>query len=148
MINTFVCSIFDSGCDAFVNPVNCVGVMGTGLAKQFKNRFPKTFIFYRDLCEKKILEPGNVYVIDSYEQHPKKIYLATTKYHWKDNSSIFYVRNILKRMLEIEDEYTDINSVAVPMLGAGLGKLDYNVVKYEILTTLVHGKIKYVLCER
>lgn len=148
MIKIIVGSIFDSDCDAFVNPVNCVGVMGAGLAKQFKDRYPESFRFYKELCDKNILEYGKVYSISSYCEHPKRIYLATTKYHWREKSSMFAVRSILKNLLKLEEEDDSISSVALPMIGAGLGKLDYNTVKHTILDTLRPSKLRYELYER
>src|SRR5687767_4671556 len=76
--------IFESDCQAIVNTVNCVGVMGKGLAKQFKERYPAMFCDYRIACQHGRLDPGRVY--GWYDPDAHLIYNFTTKNDWRKPS--------------------------------------------------------------
>lgn len=122
-------NIFDSGAEALVNPVNCVGVMGKGLAAEFKRRYPAYFAYYRGICENKNLKPGGVFVYQqpSYQLH-KYIISFATKNHWKDPSKFFDIRVGIP-LLIVKLVTNKIKSVAVPALGCGLGGLEWSEVK-------------------
>lgn len=125
MIEYCTGSIFDSGCEALVNPVNCVGVMGAGLAKQFKERFPFAYQAYKSLCEDGYLEPGGtMYCTDN----GVKIIALATKDHWKDNSELEFISEGLYDLSRWLNS-SEIHSIAIPALGCGLGGLDWNDVK-------------------
>lgn len=118
-------NIFDSECEALVNPVNCVGVMGAGLAKQFKDRFPWMFTEYVFHCKCSPFEPGDV------TYHWKDniyIFNLATKDHWKDPSQLLWISYGLTNLADLIEEL-DIKSIAIPALGAGLGGLNWNDVK-------------------
>lgn len=117
-------NILESKVEALVNPVNCVGVMGAGLAKQFKKKFPNMFNHYRTICFNKSLNIGK---IDYYKEADKIIFNFPTKIHWKDKSLIEYIDKGLNALISIIEEL-DIKSVAVPMLGCGLGGLNKQIV--------------------
>ena len=73
--------------EAIVNPVNCVGVMGRGLALQFKKAFPENFRAYAEACQKKLVQPGTMFVFEqSVGGQPRYIVNFPTKLHWRDNS--------------------------------------------------------------
>lgn len=111
-------NIFDSECEALVNPVNTVGVMGAGLAKIFKQKFPKNFESYKTICDQENLFPGNIWCY--FGENNKTIVNAATKAHWKDPSRLIWIELAL-----VEIKYYNFNSVALPKLGCGLGGLDW-----------------------
>jgi hypothetical protein len=92
-------NIFDSNADAIVNAVNCVGVMGKGLALQFKKRFPDNFKIYKESCAHQELRQGNVLVYDRGElEKPRFIINFPTKDHWKQPSEIGYIDSGLESL--------------------------------------------------
>lgn len=114
-------NIFESNCEALVNPVNTVGVMGAGLAKQFKERYPKNFVAYQDYCNQGKLKPGGAFVF--LEEGDIIVNLAT-KDHWKDTSEVDYVEKGLQQLLQFI-LIQGVESVAIPALGCGLGGLEW-----------------------
>lgn len=125
-------NIFESGADALVNPVNCVGVMGAGLAAQFRQRYPaEMFDGYRDLCWKGDMKPGSIHIYQA-EELPHVIFVPT-KQHWMDRSSYDTIDlglRLLRQILLSNQEGYD--TVAVPPIGCGLGGLDWNIVSIMI----------------
>lgn len=121
--------IFQSQCEAIVNPVNCVGVMGAGLALAFKDRFPANYDQYVVACREEKVRLGKMFITEcNGPGNLKWIINYPTKKHWKDNSKIAYVRFALfhfKHMLRTHQ----IKSVAIPRLGCGKGNLDWAVVR-------------------
>lgn len=125
-------NLFDAGTEALVNPVNCVGTMGKGLALQFKNRFPEAFRAYSHACADAIIKPGVVFV---YVDKGKTIFHLPTKRHWRDNSRLTDVVAGLDA-LRAQIGQTAVRSVAVPALGCGLGGLRWTDVKPRIESAL------------
>ena len=80
--------LFASGCEALVNPVNCVGVMGRGLAFQFRHRFPANYGAYRDACARREVRPGRCFVFDASAGPARFVVNFPTKRHWRDRSRI------------------------------------------------------------
>jgi O-acetyl-ADP-ribose deacetylase (regulator of RNase III) len=117
-------SIFESKCEAYTNPVNCAGVMGAGLALEFKRRYPTMFQQYRTFCTEQKLKLGQVMVYHLYEPPPNTIILFPTKFHWKEKSTTDNIELGLKALLSAV-ELASIQSVALPKLGCGLGGLDF-----------------------
>ncbi len=137
-------NIFDSHCDLLVNPVNCVGVMGAGLALQFKIQYPDMFKFYKNACRNKILKPG--YPAIYYNQatsliRPQGIVLFPTKYDWREDSKFEYIESGLKFLIDLIYR-TNMSigvkgtSIAFPKIGCGLGKLDWTIVKEQMISIL------------
>lgn len=125
-------SIFETGAEALVNPVNIVGVMGAGLAKQFKIRYPDNFKCYQYECFGKRMKMGHVFTYKTDIQNPKYIINFPTKRHWKEQSKVEYISSGLFSLIKgIEDNR--IQSIAIPALGCGLGGLNWNDVKPLIL---------------
>ena len=116
--------IFTAHADAIVNPVNCVGTMGKGLALEFKHRYPTMFAAYRDLCFKKELTLGGVMVFTDFD--PVVVCLPT-KQHWRDGSSLEIVERGLKTLIRCVagEGWT---RVALPALGCGYGGLEFEPV--------------------
>jgi len=122
--------IFESKCDALVCPVNCVGVMGAGLAKAFKERYPEMFTYYRDICKREFMNFGRVYY---FTESSPIIMLFPTKYHWKEKSDIQNIKTGLNYIISNHDRVPDSpwmpKSMAFPALGSGLGGLPWEIVK-------------------
>lgn len=120
--------ILKADVEALVNTVNCVGVMGRGIALQFKKAFPGNFKAYKSTCKKKQLYPGKmlVYSLDRFE-NPKYIINFPTKKHWRGKSKIKDIQAGLEALTE-EVQKRNIRSIAIPPLGCGLGGLDWNQV--------------------
>ena len=125
--------IFESSCEVIVNPINCVGVMGGGLALAFKKKFPEHFETYKKMCQNGEIKVGKLYVVDGDEKH--KVLLFPTKIHWRNPSLMEYVVDGLKYLAE-NYEKMDIKSVAIPALGCGLGGLNWEDVKEQITSVL------------
>lgn len=120
--------IFTSGCQVLVNPVNCVGVCGKGLALEFKKRFPDEYERYKIACKKQLFFAGRI-------RRYNDIIFAATKDHWKNSSQIEWVQTILEKIADNIYEYS-YPSIAIPALGCGEGGLDWNVVKPLMLSIL------------
>ena len=125
--------IFGARAEAVINPVNCAGVMGAGLAKQFKERYPDNFRAYRYACQRGEVQPGRICVFDRGPgKQPRYIFNVPTKRHWRDGSKISDIRAGLMDLLESLGRRPNITSVAMPALGAGLGGLRWPDVRHEI----------------
>ncbi len=89
MIRYTTGNILDAEAEALVNTVNCVGIMGRGIALQFKNAFPQNFKAYEAACARKAVEPGRMFVFDTGELTlPRYIINFPTKRHWRGKSRI------------------------------------------------------------
>jgi O-acetyl-ADP-ribose deacetylase (regulator of RNase III) len=115
--------------DALVNPVNTVGVMGKGLALQFKRAFPDNYAVYRAACKAGEVELGRMLVVDSGRpgQHRYLINFPT-KGHWRSGSTLADVRAGLMDLVQVV-RGRRITSIAVPALGCGLGGLRWHEVR-------------------
>lgn len=121
-------NIFDSDAEALVNPVNCVGVMGAGLAKAFAIRYPDMEKLYKEACRAKEIKIGTILIYSLNNEARKKILLFPTKIHWKDPSKLEYIDAGLKR-LRAYIFITRTDSLAIPHIGCGKGKLPWKEVK-------------------
>ena len=123
--------IFEKKVDAIVNPVNCVGVMGKGLAKTFKKKYPTMYTRYRRDCERDNINVGEVKFYNIKRSKDSKVkYVITfpTKYHWRDESDLYIIRAGLKDLVRQAKKYK-IRSISLPALGCGLGQLDWKKVR-------------------
>src|SRR5580704_5821740 len=115
--------------DAIVNTVNCVGVMGKGIALQFKQRWPRNFQAYEAACKRKEVKPGKMFIYDMGEwAKPRYIINFPTKTHWRGDSKIEYIESGLRDLVS-EVGRLKIKSIALPPLGCGNGGLDWSDVK-------------------
>lgn len=128
-------NILESEAEVLVNPVNCMGVMGKGLALAFKERYPKNFTTYQKDCQTRIVQIGLMYVTETNEPGPRYIVNFPTKIHWKDGSNYAYIQEGLIDLIRCLEEL-GATSVAIPRLGCGLGGLDWTVVRRMISDTL------------
>lgn len=123
--------LFASGAEAIINPVNCVGVMGKGLALAFKQRHPANFRAYKQACDTGELKPGRLLIVETGQMQPRLIINFPTKRHWRAKSRLDDVAAGL-RTLKSEVQRHRISSLAIPALGAGLGGLDWAEVRAAI----------------
>lgn len=121
--------ILSAGTEALVNTVNSVGVMGRGIALQFKQTFPANFKAYAAACQRGEVQPGRMFVYDTGELTPPRYIINfPTKRHWRGKSRIEDIRSGLESLVA-EIRRRDIASVAIPPLGSGLGGLDWAQVR-------------------
>ena len=135
--------------EALVNTVNCIGIMGRGIALQFKKFFPENFKAYADACEQEEVSPGRMFVhlterehptgqlplIEEQRPDPKYIINFPTKKHWRGGSRMDYIESGLVDLVKVIKE-NKIRSIAIPSLGCGLGGLDWKEVKPRIASAL------------
>ena len=122
--------------EALVNTVNCVGVMGKGIALQFKQAFPDNFKDYSQACDKGTVRIGKMFVYKTDRMfHPKYIINFPTKRHWKVKSRLKDIELGLKDLVKVIKDL-NIQSIAVPPLGSGLGGLNWEEVKSLIIDAL------------
>ena len=127
---------------ALVNPVNCVGAMGRGLALQFKRAFPENFRAYAAACARGEVRPGRMFLFETGTlANPRYIINFPTKRHWRAKSRMEDIEAGLDALADLIRE-RDIASVAVPPLGSGLGGLDWGSVRQRIEEAL--GSLKDV----
>jgi O-acetyl-ADP-ribose deacetylase (regulator of RNase III) len=127
-------SIFDSQCGVYVNPVNCNGICGAGLAKAFKERFPLAYDDYKSRCNGPVLgpvTPGFVLITHSGVKLPEWIFHFPTKEDWKEPSRLEWIEAGLVDMA-YKLQHGPVHSVAIPALGCGLGGLNWDVVRPKI----------------
>jgi len=135
MIRSARGDILESDAEALVNTVNCVGVMGRGVALHFKNAFPDNYRAYAAACEDEEVQPGRMFVHETGRLTPRWIINFPTKRHWRGKSKMEDVEaGIIALREEIVDR--DIRSIAIPPLGSGLGGLDWSEVRPMIETGL------------
>lgn len=137
MITEVEGNLFSSSADILVNAVNCVGVMGAGIALQFKQTFPEYYKDYYELCRNHILEPGLVAPF-FYEDSGIIIVSAATKGHWQEESKYGYVESIIEGLYSCFDQRkisTRKLTLAMPALGCGYGGLKYSIVREIIFET-------------
>ncbi len=124
-------NLFDADVEAIVNAVNCVGVMGKGIALEFKKRFPNNFIAYKAACDAGELQLGRVLIHDEGPSaKPCYIINFPTKNHWRNPSRLEDIRRGLDS-LAAEIDRRKIHSIAIPALGCRLGGLDWQDVQSE-----------------
>jgi O-acetyl-ADP-ribose deacetylase (regulator of RNase III) len=122
-------NIFDSDCQALVNPVNCVGISGKGLALAFKNKYPQMFQAYRQTCLDGKLTVGQLHIWPDKE---KFIVNFPTKIHWRNPSQLQWIEMGLVALAEFVKE-NNIVSIALPKLGCGLGGLEFAEIKEKLI---------------
>lgn len=122
--------LLDTPVEALVNPVNCVGVMGKGLARQFKQSFPPNFRLYEAACRANEVQPGRMFVTGTGRLfgHPRWIINFPTKRHWRNPSLVEDIESGLVALVA-EIQQRGIQSIAIPPLGCGNGGLDWAVVR-------------------
>jgi len=121
--------IFRTTAQTLVNPVNVVGVMGAGLALEFKRRDPALFKAYQELCAQQAFQATPVFVRDF---EARKCLLFPTKEHWRDPG----IKDLIIRGLKYTAENYEalgITSLAIPKVGCGRGDLDWREIRPEVM---------------
>jgi O-acetyl-ADP-ribose deacetylase (regulator of RNase III)/uncharacterized protein YwgA len=124
-MKVLVGDILKSKAQTLVNTVNCVGIMGKGIALEFKNRFPEMFKDYAERCARGEVKPGKPYLYKS--MYPPQIVNFPTKDHWK---SVARISDIEAGMKYLQEHYKQwgVTSIAIPPLGCGNGQLEWRAV--------------------
>lgn len=136
MIETTTGNILTADAEALVNTVNCVGIMGRGIALQFRKAFPENFKAYEAVCQRGALQPGQMFVFQTGQlTNPRYIINFPTKRHWKGKSRLADIEAGLKALV-VEVRRLGIRSIAIPPLGCGQGGLDWVEVRPRIENAL------------
>lgn len=132
--------------DALVNTVNTEGVMGKGIALQFKKAFPENFASYERACKAGEISTGRVHVVRRLAS-PRFVINFPTKKHWRQPSKLEYIREGLRDLVR-QVKQLEIQSIALPPLGCGNGGLEWSVVRPLILEAFeAVPNVKVVLFE-
>jgi len=123
MIEYIQGNIFTSNAKVLVNTVNTVGVMGKGVALEFKKYYPNMFDEYKKLCDEKKFDIGDLHL---YKTSNKWILNFPTKKHWRNPSKIEYIEQGLQRLVQ-DAAKMQITDIAMPKLGCGNGGLDWEL---------------------
>lgn len=125
MIKVLVGNLFNSQCQTLVNTVNTVGIMGVGIALEFKKRFPDMYEDYVKRCAEGKVKLGEPYLYKRLT--PPWILNFPTKKHWR---SVSKISDIIRGLEYLEQHYKEwgINSIALPPLGCGHGQLEWNII--------------------
>lgn len=128
-------NLFSVDGDGYVNPVNCQGAMGKGLAVQFKIRFPTMYKGYIGVCKRKNLKPGTVW---TWRDSTVTILNAATKDEWRNPSTYGWIKSCLQQIVEESKKYS-LQRVVVPALGCGNGGLSWEYVEAMMMDILSVG---------
>src|SRR5262245_51894196 len=120
--------MLEADAEALVNAVNCVGVMGKGLAAQFKRAYPKVFKAYQLACKRGEVQPGRMLVVETGQATPRWVINFPTKRHWRGKSRLEDIEAGLEALVA-DVRRLAIKSIAVPPLGCGLGGLSWAQVR-------------------
>lgn len=123
-------NLLDSSAKWLVCPVNCVGVMGAGLAKAFAERLPDVLTFYNEWCDSGRAKPGSATCGLARHSEGRNVWVVcvATKNHWRSPSKLKWIKQAAASIALIAG-LPNCTSIAVPMLGCGLGGLDWNKVR-------------------
>ena len=129
--------------EAYAHGVNCGGSMGTGIAVEFKKRYPKMYKQYNTLCKNGGLQPGDVFVWQG--QNVTVFNLATQK-HWKTNATVEAVENSVTKMLKLAANMS-LAEIVLPRIGAGLGGLEWSSVKALLINIAGEHQVTLLVAE-
>ncbi len=136
MVRVLIGDMFESECQTLVNTVNCIGIMGKGIALEFKKRFPDMFKEYEARCQRSEVKLGRPYLHKRIV--PPWILNFPTKDHWRSVTRLADIEEGLRYLLRFYKEW-GITSLAVPPLGCGQGQLEWRIVGptlYRYLTRM------------
>lgn len=129
-------NLLEADVEALVNTVNTVGVMGKGIALQFRKAFPRVYDAYKAACDAGEVQPGRMHVAQTGQINgPRLVINFPTKRHWRGKSRLADIDAGLEDLVRVLTDW-DVRSVAVPPLGCGNGGLDWGVVRPRIEAAL------------
>ncbi|WP_411843809.1 macro domain-containing protein [Salinicoccus sp. HZC-1] len=135
-------NLLEDPSEALINTVNTVGVMGKGIALQFKQAYPDMFREYQRACRNDEVVTGRMHVVSTNALvGPKYIINFPTKRHWKEKSKMSYITEGLKDLKQVVEDL-GIQSIAVPPLGCGNGGLEWKDVRSMIEETFGESSIR------
>lgn len=123
--------LFGAPVQAILNPVNTEGAMGAGLALEFRRRYPKMYDEYREVCLRRMLEIGTLHWWHTGDAQPKFVVNFPTKRQWREASRLEWIDAGL-RTLRTQVVTRNVESLAIPALGCGLGGLPWVQVRTKI----------------
>jgi O-acetyl-ADP-ribose deacetylase (regulator of RNase III) len=136
MITYATGDLLQADAEALVNAVNCVGVMGKGIALQFKRRYPDNFQAYERACTRDEVSIGTMFVTETgHFDGPRYVINFPTKTHWRGPSRLSYIDAGLVDLIRVLRD-DKIRSVAIPPLGVGNGGLDWVQVERRLIEAL------------
>lgn len=143
MISYTDTTVFNTTAQTIVNTVNCVGVMGGGIALDFRLRYPSMYLDYAERCRRGEVRTGEPYLYTSDIQ--SSIVNFPTKHHWKYPSRIDWIDQGLRYFVAHYQEW-GVNSIAFPQLGCGKGNLNWVDVKVVMEKRLASLDIPVFIC--
>ena len=148
MIKYITGNILDSNAEALINTVNTVGVMGKGIALQFKKMYHKNYKAYVEACERNEIEIGKLFVVKDSNLSSGEKYIINfpTKKDWRKSSEYSFINAGLDDLIRVLKEY-NIKSIAIPPLGAGNGGLEWEKVKKIIEQKLNNLEVEIIVYE-
>ena len=139
---------FDYKANIRINTVNCVGVMGAGIALEFKTRYPEMFKAYVDVCKRKEIAPGRPFLWEEADLFSSCIIVnLPTKLHWRNPSKYEYIEHDLVWLKDFLQDKNSEDTVTLPALGCGRGGLDWGIVKDKINHYLSDSPAKILVFE-
>lgn len=147
MIEYTIGNLFESDAEALVNTVNTVGVMGKGVALQFKKNFHNNYKAYVEACKNGDVQIGRMFVVRDHSLLGEKLIVNfPTKTDWRKPSEYEYVERGLDALVDTIRQY-GIKSIAIPPLGAGNGGLHWDRVKKMIEEKLAALDVRIIVYE-
>lgn len=120
--------VFESGAPVIAHGCNTVGVMGAGIAKEMRKRYPVMHERYQSMCDNQTFTTGGVFLYSVPEEPLHIANLATQKYPGR-NAKLEYIIDSMSKLVELCEMYTpEISPIAMPRIGAGIGGLDWDDV--------------------
>ncbi len=138
-------NIFYSDAKTIVCPVNTVGVMGNGLARAFRDRYPGLYDAYKRACASGVFQKQGYFVFKDPD-FKTQVLCFPTKRHWKQDSQLRWIRTALKKLADTYKEH-NITSIVFPPIGCGKGNLTWDEVKPVIIDELTKTDMEIEVCE-
>ena len=126
--------LLNSNAQALINTVNCVGIMGKGIAKQFKDKYPDNYKRYKNACDMKLVQTGALFITIDHPSN-KTIINLPTKQDWQNPSEIEWIVQGLRTLREFLQNMS--MSVALPPLGCGNGGLDWETQVHPLVVEIL-----------
>lgn len=114
--------VFTAGTDAIGHGVNCKGLMGAGIAKEFRRRYPDMYSEYRNLCVEGLLRPGQIYPYRAWDDHTV-INIASQEYPGPDAKLEWLAQGVTAALQYCRER--ELKSLAIPRIGCGIGGLEW-----------------------